>query len=316
MSVIIPVKNEERRISTCLKAVFASKLSANFEVIVVDNGSTDKTVEIAQSFGCEVLYAPYATISKLRNIGAERAKGSLFAFVDADIEVSRLWAEVAVSLFEETKSLSCVTGKIEISPVPTWVERTWKLNRTNSSNQHFVSWASSMNMIIKKCDFIKINGFNETLVTCEDVDLSYRLRQHGLKILYDHRLLVTHHGEAKTLSQFFKKERWRGSSALDGILAHKLNRRELFYLFQIQLFLISIVIFIYGVIKRDSFLMIYSCMAILFFPLLRAFHLSFKNKTIKPFFQLLLVWIAYYTARGIALLDNITRLLTRKPTGK
>jgi GT2 family glycosyltransferase len=71
-----------------------------------------------------------------------------------------------------------------------------------------------------------INGFNESLVTCEDVDFCYRMRRFG-KIVSDNKLKVTHYGEARTIKEFIKKENWRGVGNLKGILSHGFSFKEL-----------------------------------------------------------------------------------------
>jgi glycosyltransferase involved in cell wall biosynthesis len=312
LSIIIPVKNEEHRIGKCLNAISSAKSSSKFEVIVVDNGSTDKTVSVVENLGHVVLSAPEATISGLRNLGAKNAKGSILAFVDADVEVSHLWAEFALALFQSFPSLSCVTGEINISPQPTWVEKTWGLNRAKRSGKHVVDWASSMNMFVKKDVFFNVNGFNENLITCEDVDLSYRLRQAGMKILYDERVSVTHHGEAKTLLQFFKKEKWRGTSVLDGILSHGLKREEIPSLFQVVFFLLSFLLLFIFFVKQDLMLSLIACGVLISLPFVRAVVLSYKNNTLKSFGQLLLIWFVYYIARGFSFIENVVTLLFYK----
>ena len=309
LSIIVPVKNEEKRIGKCLQAIFSTKLAVSFEIIIIDNGSIDQTVNICEGYGGAVLSAPQAKIAGLRNIGAKNAKGHILAFVDADVEVSNSWAESALTLLNSSKTISCVTGKINISPHPTWVEKTWGLNRTEKSGQHLVDWASSMNMFIKKNDFFNVNGFNENLITCEDVDLSYRLRQAGMKIFYDERVSVTHHGEAKTLLQFFKKEKWRGTSVLDGILSHGLKREEIPSIFQVLFFLLSFFFLVLFFIKQNLMLFLIAFGALIFLPFVRAVCISFKNDTIKSFGDLLIIWLVYYIARVVAFAQNIGRIL-------
>jgi GT2 family glycosyltransferase len=83
-----------------------------------------------------------------------------------------------------------------------------------------------MNLFVRKSTFKHIGGFNEELVTCEDVDFSYRLKMHG-DIISDSRINVIHLGEAKTIKEFFKKELWRGRSNIVGIFSHGLTLKEI-----------------------------------------------------------------------------------------
>jgi len=109
----------------------------------------------------------------------------------------------------------------------TWVQRTWLLVRgKRRKDVAQVSWLESMNMFIPRKLFLDIDGFNEELITCEDVDISYRLAEHGT-VISDLRIEATHHGEARTVRDFFRKERWRGKSNYAGLLAHGFRLAEL-----------------------------------------------------------------------------------------
>jgi len=89
ISVIIPVLNEETVIGRCLESLSESRLPKDqFEVIVVDNGSRDRTIEVVKTFqdrlSLKILTLEKAHISALRNRGAAQAGGAILAFLDAD----------------------------------------------------------------------------------------------------------------------------------------------------------------------------------------------------------------------------------------
>src|ERR1700674_5334609 len=91
-SIVIPVRNEEENIRRCLDSVRCLKFAPElFEVIVVDNGSTDRTKEVASAFKeflpLQVLDRPDGYIAAVRNAGAAAARGRYLAFLDADCEV-------------------------------------------------------------------------------------------------------------------------------------------------------------------------------------------------------------------------------------
>ena len=100
VSVVIPARNEAENIGPCITSIHAAGGGLLAEVILVDNGSTDATREIAESLGATVLVRPQATISELRNSGARAASGSIVAFVDADVLVGSGWLTNAVSVLQ------------------------------------------------------------------------------------------------------------------------------------------------------------------------------------------------------------------------
>ncbi|MBC8179696.1 glycosyltransferase [candidate division KSB1 bacterium] len=227
VSIIIPAYNEEKCLPLCLDSINNLNYpKKQIEVIVVDNGSTDRTRDIARSYdGVIVLRDDTMNVSGLRNLGANHAKGDILVFVDADCIVSKDWLKNAEIYFGDTEVPAW--GAPPIPPKKaTWVQQTWYLVRQKKEMVQNVGWLESMNLFVRKKQFLTIGGFNETLITCEDVDFGYRIFEFG-KIISDSRIEVTHLGEARTVREFMKKEIWRGRSNLAGILSHGLTLQEL-----------------------------------------------------------------------------------------
>lgn len=97
VSVIIPAYNAERFIGQTIESVFAQTFQ-DFEIIVIDDGSTDKTAEIVESFDVQCIRRTNGGVSNARNAGMEKAKGKYIAFLDADDlwEVTKLEKQVSV----------------------------------------------------------------------------------------------------------------------------------------------------------------------------------------------------------------------------
>jgi len=225
-SIIIPAKNEERNISLCLEALRNQSFpNDDFEVIVVDNGSADGTVSVVERLGGQVCIKPELSISGLRNFGASVASGDVLIFLDADCIPESDWLNNAAITLVDTQ-IGC-TGSTPVAPANgTWVEMVWSSFRTRRKIKCNTSWINSSNFFVRRGLFDKVNGFNENVKTCEDVDICMRLNKI-CKILFDPSIKVIHLGEPKTIKKFFLKEIWRGKGGISGIISHGISMSEL-----------------------------------------------------------------------------------------
>ena len=225
-SIIIPAKNEEKNIQLCLQSIAEIDYPVDkYEVFLVDNGSTDETVAVAKAFGVNVSVQPELTISGLRNYAAKNAQGKILAFLDADCTVFPDWLASASRWFDQT-DVCCFGGPPEVPTDGTWVQKSWYIVRGKAETIEKVDWLESMNMFVRKDIFEAVGGFDESLQTCEDYDLSIRLKTYG-RIVSDQRIRAVHYGEASTVSHFYRKESWRGLSNLRGFFQHGFHWQEL-----------------------------------------------------------------------------------------
>lgn len=109
ISVVIPAYNEEKRIGACLSSIY-HQTELPFEVIVVDNNSTDKTAEIARQMGATVISETKQGITFARNAGFNAATGEVIARTDADTVVPRDWIEKIKNHFEKDPLLDAISG--------------------------------------------------------------------------------------------------------------------------------------------------------------------------------------------------------------
>lgn len=223
---MIPAKNEEQNIGRCLASIArAGWRRGLYEVIVVDNGSSDDTPLIAAQKGARVYLQPGLTISGVRNFGASMAKGEILAFMDADCTVEPSWLRAA-SRYLEAREIVCFGSPPRVPPDATWVQKAWYQVRRKKEDLGETAWLESMNMFVRRDAFSRCNGFDEELATCEDYDISLRLKALG-KVYADSQLVAYHFGEARTLAHFFRKERWRGIGNLKGVFRHGVKAGEL-----------------------------------------------------------------------------------------
>jgi glycosyltransferase involved in cell wall biosynthesis len=298
-SVIIPAKNEEDNIGRCLESIFANDYPAEkFEVFVIDNGSNDATEQIARGMGAEVFSFPGGKISSLRNFGAEKSRGKILAFIDADCTVDRKWLQEA-SRYLDRGDVVCFGSAPVIPTKHTWVQHTWFMVRQKSEVVMEVAWLESMNMFIPQEAFLKVKGFDENLITCEDVDISYRLSKLG-QIISDQKIKAIHHGEAKNLREFFRKEKWRGKSNYHGLFRHGLKISELPSLV-LPLYFVGVLLASLGTMISGAYLMAGVFFSAAQLPIFALTLLKTRHDFgLTGFCRLLILYNIYFLARASA----------------
>lgn len=302
VSIIIPALNEERHIEGCLKAIFSlNSHNVQYEIIVVDNGSSDRTLDIARSFGVRVIIAEKVHIATLRNLGAKIAYGNIFAFVDADCIVSRDWIVNAVKCFETTNA--ALVGSFHKNPEGGgWLAKTSEIiSRTKTGGN--VNYIPSGNMFVKRECFVNVGGFDESLETNEDVEFCQRLKWKGHKIFAESSIEATHLGIPRSLKEFFMREIWHGKSSFRVFLndlKQVMNLKVVIYSVAFALLLVNFIIgSILYVFTNNSILVLLD----VFFFFLLILVISYRIGKRQPaFFSVLLYNILYGIARGLSLI--------------
>jgi len=228
VSVIIPVKNDAARLAVCLASLQRQTYSADrFEIIVVDNGSSDDSCDVAGQYGAQVLHLPKLRVGALRNAGVEQASGDILAFVDSDHELPATWIQSGAMELQSHPEIKAVGAPCLAPPNGTWVQRTWQKHRLRRQERGSVRWLGAGNMFVRRSEFDAIGGFNEDLIAAEDVDLCLRLAPLPGDIVSDPRIENVHHGEPATVWRLFWKEYWRGSSGVRAFFAQRMPWAEL-----------------------------------------------------------------------------------------
>jgi glycosyltransferase involved in cell wall biosynthesis len=198
ISVIVPVRNGKAHLPRCLEALSRSDY-ANFEVIVVDDCSTDCTPQIAEHYGARCL-CTRRTMGPggARNLGAQSADGEILAFVDADVVMPPGALRRIAENFERDPELAAVFGSYDDRPAwQTFVSQYKNLMHhyvhqiSNESAATF--WAGCGS--IRKAVFEEFSGFDGAKYTApsiEDIALGLELARCGRRILLDKRLQVKH----------------------------------------------------------------------------------------------------------------------------
>jgi glycosyltransferase involved in cell wall biosynthesis len=197
LSVVIPAYNASRTLGLCLQSIAASQ-TASLECIVVDDGSTDSTVEVARGFGAKVLCTGGRRgPAHARNLGARAAAGEIVFFIDADICVHPNTLSRLLEGFVSQPERDAMIGSYDDSPEQQDVLSMYRNLMHRYVHQHGREEASTFWSgcgAIRRSVFLKHGGFDERYrrPAIEDIELGYRLAAAGHKIFLDRGLEVKH----------------------------------------------------------------------------------------------------------------------------
>lgn len=216
VSIIIPVFNEERHLASCLTSLKSlSYPKDRYEILLVDNGSTDRTLEIARGFSDVSIHVKEnVKVGAVRNYGVQKAKGSVIVFLDSDCAVSQGWLTAGVHKLT-TNPDSVVGGRYLLRDDPSWLEKYWIL----TSPGRTVSQASLLGgcIFIPKQTFQNVGGFDENLNAGEDSDLTARLKKEHFNVEIDRSLDVVHLGYPSHVRPFVARQLWHSSDYINGL---------------------------------------------------------------------------------------------------
>lgn len=186
VSVIIPTYREEENIERCLKSVKNQDFEGDkIEIIVVDSNSHDKTRAIAKKYADKVVNIKGRGVSKARNVGAQKAKGEILLFLDADTLLdSRFIAEMYESFADS--NVVCISGTVAGLERLGIIGDLFKffhyslMNKVAALTAHFgFPFFPTVCFACRKLVFHAIGGFDEGLAIAEDLVLSRRMGQVG-----------------------------------------------------------------------------------------------------------------------------------------
>jgi glycosyltransferase involved in cell wall biosynthesis len=190
ISVVIPCCNAAAVIRHQLRALAAQHCVRPWEVIIVDNGSTDGTRAEAERWRRRfarlvIVEAPARrAAAHARNVGAAAARGENIAFCDADDEVSACWLPAVDAALRGGEAVACrtETGKLNR---PEAVSGRGTLQRDGLQQYTyppFLPFSGGGQLAIRRRVFEQLGGFDESLVACEDADFCWRLQLAGYRL--------------------------------------------------------------------------------------------------------------------------------------
>jgi glucosyl-dolichyl phosphate glucuronosyltransferase len=283
ISVIIPTRNRAELLQRALSSIESLKLpKCSFEIIVVDNGSEDRTSDVCRFYKNKILqlryiYEPQIGLHKCRNLALEKAKGDIFCYIDDDSFVDKEWLRGVEDSFKD-QSVVLAGGPClpeYEKPPPNWINKIWNHNEYGSFIGHFSlidfgtekkwippNFIYGCNFCIRKQILLEIGGFHpdgmpkelirfrgdgETFVTQKITDM-------GHKAFYNPEIKIKHYVSKSRLS--FEYLKWR--SYIQGISSsyaavRKKNGLDCFTKKNITFFIIKILYKIRNKFKKILF---------------------------------------------------------------
>lgn len=312
ISFVIPAFNEERFLPRTIQSIqnhVGDRYS--YEIIIVDHGSTDSTVEAARALGATVYARSEAkTISDLRNYGVSHAQGSTLVFLDADTALTADWIRHFPDTYSEIqKTPFMITGsKREIPASASWVSRYWfKTDKTNLRPTHL----GGGHIITTKQLLDKIGGFSPSMETGEDYEFCIRARKNGAVLTARPDLRALHYGVPGSLRQFFMREVWHGRGdwlSLGAFLNSKVAVLSVVFLFLHVALIGSLVVFF-----SHPLVWLVPLFGILSLCLMSASY-QYRKQAMDVILVNSVIYYVYYWARVVSFISVLIRRTAKKHT--
>jgi GT2 family glycosyltransferase/2-polyprenyl-3-methyl-5-hydroxy-6-metoxy-1,4-benzoquinol methylase len=218
VSIVIPVYNNLRLTLECLASILQRTKGVRYEVIVINDASTDDTRDVLPLITNLVYMENAENRGYLRtcNIAAERARGPYLVFLNNDVQVSSGWLQALLETFTQHDNVGAVGPKV-LFPDGRLQEAGALINpdgttrfvgladdpaRPRYNYAREIDYCSGVCLMLRKEIFFRLGRFDERLAPAyyEDVDLCLRLRARGLRVLYNPDAVIVHHLSASASS--------------------------------------------------------------------------------------------------------------------
>lgn len=221
-SVIIPARNAGKTIGETILATLSQSLPRDmYEVIVVDDGSSDHTAVIARKSGVKVVPQPPVGIAAARNTGARAAKGDIVVFLDPDCVPMLDWLAQMLVPFDDP-GVAAVKGAY-VSQEETLVSRLIQAEIDERYRQleqfESIDVVDGYSAAFRRSVFLEAGGFDLSFASGHDVELSYRLRKANQRLVFAPKARVYHH-HGETLRPYLER------SLRDGLWQSLINARH------------------------------------------------------------------------------------------
>ncbi len=199
-SVVVPARNAASTIGECLMGALSQSVPKDlYEIVVVDDGSTDRTVAIAHRLGVRVVSQPPLGIASARNTGTRAARGDLIVFLDPDCVPKLDWLAQMLAPFDDAlvAGVQGAYASDQDGLVPRWIQLEFDEKYRQLGASHVVETVHCFSAAFRRKVLIDSGGFDPAMALGEDLDLSFRLSKGGHRLVYAPKACVYHqHGQS------------------------------------------------------------------------------------------------------------------------
>jgi lipopolysaccharide/colanic/teichoic acid biosynthesis glycosyltransferase/GT2 family glycosyltransferase len=225
VSIVIPAHNAARTLRECLQALISQDLQEPYEIILVDDGSTDLTATIAREYGCRVrvLSEAHRGAAAARNAGIRAAQGEIVLFTDADCEPIPGWARSLVGAIREGADGAkgtYLTRQRTLTARFVQAEYEGKYRRMlRLSRGEQIDFIDTYSAAYRKDALVEVGGFDERISAVEDQELSFRLAERAYRLRFVPAAAV-YHRHAESPQAYLRKKFWIGYWKVRAVALH------------------------------------------------------------------------------------------------
>lgn len=222
VGIVLIGRNEGDRLKNCVRSLPLE----NSQVVYVDSGSTDDSVEFCQSMGVEVVALDMSmpfTAARARNAGFQRLLQVLpsvefVQFIDGDCQLVSSWLAVALDFLQQNPRVAAVCGRRkEVHPEASIYNQLCDIEWDTPIGE---ARACGGDVLMRAQVLHEAGGYRENLIAGEEPELCFRMRQLGWKVYRLDAAMTLHDADMSRFSQWWKRSRRAGYAYMNGALLH------------------------------------------------------------------------------------------------
>lgn len=207
ISVVVPAFNAAETIGACVDALRRQQTTTPYEIIVVDDGSSDDTAHLAEQAGACVIRKARGRPAAARNAGINAARGEIVCFTDADCEPTLSWLRNMSAPFQDPHIVGC--KGIYATRQPQLVARFVQIEYEDKYDllraAPTIDFIDTYSAAYRRDALLANDGFDEQFPYLEDQELSFRMAARGYRMVFQPKAVV-YHQHSDTLGRYFRKK--------------------------------------------------------------------------------------------------------------